>query len=147
NGQWTVTVREGLGGASETVRFGYVSPPRLGSLAGLSERAVFFGNDRRNTFRFARTHEKVTLVKGSSDFNAAAADRLQAILKPWGIECTTISAADANKPRTITADEALTYVGIDYAGKGQIKPGDGNSPAVVGYAVRGPVILLGNSDD
>jgi hypothetical protein len=36
---------------------------------------------------------------------------------------------------------------MTYAGKGQIKPGDKNPPILAGFAVQGPVILLGNEAD
>ncbi len=55
--------------------------------------------------------------------------------------------AAASKSREITAEEARTWVGLDFAGKGQIKPDGSNSPNLAGFAVQGPVILLGNPDD
>ena len=58
--------------------------------------------------------------------------------------CTILNAADADKPRSLSKEEAETWVGLDYAGKGQIQPGDKTRPAMVGFAVQGPVILLGN---
>jgi hypothetical protein len=55
--------------------------------------------------------------------------------------------AEAAKPRRISDEEARTWCGLNYAGRGQIKPGDGNPPALAGFAVQGPVILLGNPED
>ena len=46
------------------------------------------------------------------------------------------------KPRSLTEDEAPTWVGLQLTGKGSIKPGDANPPILVGFAVDGPVILL-----
>jgi hypothetical protein len=54
---------------------------------------------------------------------------------------------EASKSRSLTEEEAKTWCGLQYAGKGQIKAGDGNSPALVGFAVQGPVILLGTPED
>src|SRR5205823_8861162 len=39
------------------------------------------------------------------------------------------------------------WCGLIHAGKGQIKPGDQNPPILAGFAVQGPVILLGNEAD
>jgi hypothetical protein len=55
--------------------------------------------------------------------------------------------ADAVKSRSLTDDEAKTWVGLDYAGSGNIKAGDGNGASIAGFAVQGPVILLGNEKD
>jgi hypothetical protein len=98
-------------------------------------------------FRFFREHHQLTLVKGSSDFNAAAATRLEKILKPWNITCAIVSATEASQPRSLDADEARTWIGLEPASQGAIQPGSSNPPALVGYAVAGPVILLGTPAD
>jgi hypothetical protein len=146
-GKWTVKVKELLNNTEDAAHFTYPAVPTCSIAAGATRRAVHVAQDRDNVFRFFRTHHRVTLVTGSSDYNKAAAERLTRILKPWEVECKTMTAAEANRPRSLTEEEAKTWVGIDYAGKGQIKPGDKNAPAVAGYAVRGPVILLGTPDD
>src|SRR5262249_14332571 len=117
------------------------------SAAGATRRAVHLAQDRDKIFRFARTHHRVTLVVGTSDHNKSAAERLTRILKPWNVQSTTIPAAEANRPRSLTVEEAQTWVGLVHAGKGQIKPGDKNDPLLVGFAVQGPVILIGTPED
>jgi hypothetical protein len=58
-----------------------------------------------------------------------------------------MSLAEASKSRTLTAEEARTWCGLGFAGKGQVKAGAGNSPVLAGFAALGPVILLGTPDD
>jgi hypothetical protein len=146
-GTWKVVVRDLLALTEGTTTFEVGRLRRVGSLAGAAQRAVYAANDRDNAFRFARTHYEVTIVKGKSSFNDAAAQRLTQVLKPWGITCKEMPLDQAAKARTLTEDEARTWAGLVYAGSGQIKPGSGNSPAIAGFAVQGPVILLGNPDD
>jgi hypothetical protein len=121
--------------------------PRANAIAGSTQRAVVAVNDRENAFRFARNHHEVTIVKGASKYNDAAAERLVKALEPWGIRCKMMDLKDAAKARTLTEEEAKTWCGLTYAPKGGIKAGDQNPPALVGFAVQGPVILLGNPDD
>jgi hypothetical protein len=147
SGRWKVVVRELLNNGEDSAAFTFKAPSRAGAIAGATRRAVSFGNDRDNIFRFARNHRSVTLVKGSSASNAAAAKRLTAILKPWGVECKEMPLGDASKPRKLTAEEARTWCGLAYAGSGQVKVGASNSPAVAGFAVEGPVILIGTPED
>ncbi len=146
-GEWKVAVRELLAGTEDVVAFQYAPPTRARAIAGATTRAVFAGNDRDNVFRFARLHHDVTIVKGTSPFNVAAADRLTKSLEPWGVRCKVMELAEASKPRRLTDEEAKTWVGLQYAGSGQIKPGDANPPVFAGFAVQGPVILLGNPED
>jgi len=63
------------------------------------------------------------------------------------VRCKETPLADAAKSRKLTEEEARTWCGLVYAGSGQIKPGDSNSPALAGFAVQGPVILLGTPGD
>jgi hypothetical protein len=147
SGQWKVVVRELLNNGEDSVSFTFKAPTRCGAIAGATRRAVFFGNDLDNIFRFARNHRSVTVVKGTSAYNADAVKRLTRILKPWGVVCKEMSLAEASKSRTLTAVEARTWCGLAFAGSGQIKPGAGNSPALAGFAVEGPVILLGTPED
>ena len=120
--------------------------PTCNIAAGATRRAVHLAEDRDNIFRFFRTHAHVTIVKGKGDYDAAA-ERLAKSLKPWNVECSIVTAAEVNKPRTLTEEEAQTFIGLDYTGRGQIKPGDKNDPRLVGFAVQGPVILLGTPED
>ena len=145
-GKWRVTVRELLANTEGTVAFDYAAVTNCGWLAGATQRAVFFGPDRKNVFRFARLHRSVTIVPGKGDYQAAAR-RLVEILKPWDVECKVAPLAEAAKSRALSQDEAATWCGLNYAGRGQIKPGDGNPPQYSGFAVRGPVILLGTPED
>lgn len=146
-GEWRVSIRELLNNGEETWTFRYAPPPRLRSLVGSTPRAIYAANDRDNAFRFARSHHDITLVKGSSPFHDAAAKRLAKALEPWGMRCKEMPVAEAAKSRRLTEEEALTWCGLTYAAKGQIKAGDSNLPVVAGFAVQGPVILLGNPDD
>jgi hypothetical protein len=54
---------------------------------------------------------------------------------------------EAAKNRRLSEDEARTWAGLTYAASGQVKPGDSNAPAIAGFAVHGPVILVGNPED
>jgi hypothetical protein len=146
-GEWKVVVQELLNNTTDTTAFRYAPPPRVRSIAGATPRAVSAANDRDNAFRFARLFHEVTIVKGKSAYNDAAAQRLAKILQPWGVHCKEMDLAAASKSRTLTDEEAKTWVGLVHAGSGQIKPGDGNPPLLAGFAVRGPVILLGNPED
>lgn len=142
-GEWTLHVRELLGNTEDKVKFGY-RPSRSRALAGASHRAIYFGNELDNVFRFARLYRDVTIVKGKSPFNEAAAQRLQTILRPWGVNCKVMDLAEATKPRTVSEEEAKTWIGLY---PGAVKPGAGNAPLQVGFAAQGPVILLGNPAD
>lgn len=146
-GEWRVVVRELLKNTEDTATFQLAAPPQCGALAGATGRAVSFGNESDNVFRFFRVHQDVTLVTGKSDFNQVAAQRLIDALRPWEIRCKVVTAEEVNKPRELTEEEAATWVGLDYAGSGQIKPGRGNSVQIAGFDIRGPVVLLGNPVD
>jgi hypothetical protein len=146
-GAWKVVVAELLNNTEDVVSFTYTPPARATSAVGATPRAVYAANDRGNAFRFARLFHEVTVVKGTSAFNDAAARRLAKILEPWGVRCKEMPLAEAARSRRISEEEATTWCGISYAGRGQIKPGDGNPPTLAGFAVQGPVILLGNPED
>ena len=143
-GQWKLLVRELLANAEGAATFTYAPPAQCGALAGATHRSVYFGNDRQSIFRFFRAHQDVTIVKGSSDYNSAAAERLVESLKPWNIRCALVNAADVNKPRALSEEEAKTWVGLDF---GKANPGRDNPPGKVGFDVPGPVILLGTPQD
>ncbi|MGA2497957.1 MAG: hypothetical protein ABSH20_09460 [Tepidisphaeraceae bacterium] len=142
-GKWTISASEMLADTKDTITFDYAPPPVCGALAGAVERAVSFANERDNLFRFFRTHQDLTLIAGSSAFDQPAAQRLADIVKPWGVRCRIVAAADANKPRRITDEEARTWVGLEF---GRVKPADAR-PDRTGFAVDGPSILLGNPED
>jgi hypothetical protein len=146
-GEWKVVVRELLNNGEETQMFQYAPPKRARAIAGATPRAVYAVNDRDNAFRFARMYHDVTIVKGTSAYNEAAAKRLIKVLEPWGVRCKEMPAIEASQSRKLTEEEARTWCGLAYAGKGQIKPGDANPPVLSGFAVQGPVILLGNAED
>ncbi len=146
-GKWKVIISEGLANTEDTATFDYITPAPPRAIAGETRRAVYFGNDLDNIFRFARNHHEVTIVKGTSGFNDAAAKRLAKGLAAWGIHAKEMDLSAASKPRSLTPEEAATWVGLTYAASKQIKPGDGNPPVIAGFAVQGPVILLGNPQD
>jgi hypothetical protein len=143
-GTWVVKVDDLVFKTSAAVSFRYAPPARAAALAGATHRAVYFGNDLDNCFRFARLHRNVTIVTGKAPYHAATAERLTKILAPWGVKCQTVDVATAGKARTLTEEEAKTWVGIGF---GRVKPGDANPPSQVGFAVQGDVILLGNPED
>jgi hypothetical protein len=146
-GQWKLTVTELLGSASGTRTF---DPPPISTCscaAGATWRAMHWPDDRDRVFRFFRQYPQVTLVTGTNEFDTVAAERLTQILKPWNVTCRIVPADEASQPRTLTEDEARTWCGLEYAGTGQIKPGVSNPPVQVGFAVTGPVVLLGTPAD
>jgi len=143
-GLWKVTLRELLSNTQSTVAFPYAAPPQCGAAAGATCRAVVFGNDRDNVFRFFRVHHDVTLVLGKSDCNQAAAERLGNILRPWGVRCKIVQAEEVNRPRAISAEEAPTWVGLE---PGKANPGKTNPLTIAGFDVQGPVVLLGTPED
>ncbi len=146
-GEWKLSITEQLSGATGETKFVLPATTTCPAAAGEVRRAVHWPADRERIFRFFRTHQQITLVTGSSEYDSPAAGRLEKILGPWNIHCSIMTAADANKSRSLTPDEARTWVGLDYAGHDQIKPDASNPPAQTGFAVQGPVILLGTPAD
>jgi hypothetical protein len=147
SGEWKVVVRELLNDGSGSATFTYKAPGQAGTMAGATRRAVYFGDDPDKIFRFARAHRSVTIVAGTSAYNTAAVKRLTTVLKRWGVECREMALLEAAKSRSLTEEEAKTWCGLAYAGSGQIKVGGGNAPVLAGFAVKGPVILLGTPED
>lgn len=146
-GDWILTAEDLLAQTRDSQRFPYAPAAVCAPASGATHRAVFLAQDRQNVFRFFRVHQKVTIVKGPADYDAQAAGRLASILQPWDVRCEIVEAAQVNRPRPLSEEEALTWVGLPYAGKGQIKPGTSNSPAIAGFDVDGPVILIGRPED
>ncbi len=143
-GVWKVLVHEPMSDARSMVDFTYQPKTRAGSLAGATHRAIMFEGEKDNLYRFARVHHAVTIITGKSDFNSAAAERVSTTLKPWGVKCKVITAEAANKPRSLSEDEAATWISFE---PGKAIPGDKNNPVHAGFDVEGPVILLGNLED
>ena len=146
-GEWKLSVTEQLSGTTGERRFVLPGTTTCSAAAGKVRRAVHWPADRERVFRFFRTHDQVTLVTGSNDYDHGAAERLERILQPWNIRCTIMTANEANKSRSLTPDEARTWVGLDFAGHDQIKPDASNPPAQSGFAVQKPAILLGTPAD
>jgi len=148
-GEWQLSVRELLNDTEGHATFSYKPPAQAGAVAGATRRAVYFGNfadnDRDHVFRFFRQFHEVTIVKGPKDYESAAADRLIAVLKPWDVQCKVIDAKDAAKPRELTPEESAAWAGLEgsLGPKATEKPG----PHTVGFAVRGPVVLIGTPED
>jgi hypothetical protein len=142
-GQWKVVVRELLSGKEDTTTFQFAAAASCGALATATPRAVYFGNDRENIFRFFKLHKDVTIVVGTGAYDQAAAERLTGVLAPWGVRCKTMLAAEAAKPHAVPAEAQKTWCGLD-AGRP-----DPARPAVsqVGFNVDGPAILLGTPQD
>jgi hypothetical protein len=143
-GEWKVSVRELLNNTEDTVSFQHKAPGQVGAMAGSTARAVGFGNDRDHVYRFFRTHHDVKIVVGTSAYHQATAERLAEAVKLWDVRCQVVKAADVNRPRVLTKEEAPTWVGLEPA---RATPGKENAISVVGFDVRGPVVLLGNAGD
>lgn len=141
-GAWTVTVTDLLGNTTATTTFTTTTPAQCGALAGATTRAVYFGNDRDHVYRFFRNHKRITIITGAGDYTAAA-ERLTTILKPWGVICSTIKAADVKKREV--DPEALKTWGAPYGGY-RFKPEDA-SAVQLGYDVPGSALLLGTPED
>ncbi len=144
-GAWTVTVKELLNNSAGKASFTYQAVPHCGAVAGKTQRAVYYPYDKENIYQFFRNNRTVTIVTGKSDYNAAAAERLVTALAPYNVRCTIMTADEANKPRELTAEEAKTWCGTSIAG--DANPGRGNNPAVVGFDLPGPSVLLGTPED
>ncbi len=142
-GTWTVKVRESLSGKTSEAKFQF-TPLHARSLAGATARAVMFPDDIKHCFDYGRAFNEVTIVAGTGAFNEAAAARLSSSLEPWGIRSKRMPLAEAAKPRSLSAAEAATWSGLDF---GAVKPGDANTVGQVGFAVQGPVILIGTPED
>ena len=56
-GKWTVVVTELLSNKAGHANCTYAPPAQCGALAGATQRAVYFGNDREHIYRFFRTHQ------------------------------------------------------------------------------------------
>lgn len=145
DGKWTVTVAELLSGAQGSSAFNYKSAPQCGALAGSTFRSVVFGDDIPNIYKFFRDHRNVTVVAGSSPWDAAAAQRLVNIFKPYNVNVTIESMSDANQARPITDEEALTWCGDQAAGL--LDAATRKNAQVVGYNLPAPTILVGNAAD
>ncbi len=143
-GDWKILVRELLGNTEGANHFAFAAGSQCGALVGATPRAISFGADRENIFRLSRTQQDVTIVRGTSEYNTAAAERVAGVLKPWGVQCKILTAAEANKPRSLTADEAATWAGLE---AGKVTSGEKNDPRQVGFSLRGPAILIGTPED
>jgi hypothetical protein len=142
-GKFTLKVTELLANTEGTAALDCPAVPTCNIAAGAARRALYLAQDRANVYRFFRTHHKVTIVKGAGDYDTAA-ERLVKILKPWNVQAVVVKAADVNKPRSLSPEEAVTWVGLEPS---RAQAGDKNNPSVVGFAVQGPVVLLGTPED
>ena len=144
-GKWTVTVKELLSGKEGRNAFTYGPAAQCGVLAGATPYGTYFWADKENIYSFFRNHRQLTIVKGASDYDNAAADRLVAILKPYNVTAKVITAADANKPRPLSDEDAKTWCG-DYLA-GLLDDNARKSAPAVGFDLPTPVIVLGNAQD
>jgi hypothetical protein len=96
-GTWAVKVKELLSGKEGAGTFAFRAPAQCGALAGRTWRASYFDQDYDNIYRFFRLHHHIALVTGSSDYNAAQAQRLAENLKLWGISAKIVPATDIRK--------------------------------------------------
>ncbi|MFW5856917.1 MAG: hypothetical protein ACOCX4_03485 [Planctomycetota bacterium] len=146
-GDYTVAIEELLSGQRGTATFAYQPSARFASIAGATRRAFVFGRDPENIFRFFRMHQDVTIVVGDNEAHQAAAERIAGFLQPWAVRATVVDAASVNRGKTISGEAAPTLCGLHYTPRGSIKPGEPNDPKQVGYAVEGPVLLIGTPED
>ena len=145
-GEWTVVVSDLLANTSGRSTFTLTAPAQGGAAAGTARRALIFGDDWQNIYRFFRTHKVMTIAIGAADYQRVQAERLAENLKLWGTRVTIINA-DAVKAKQLSDDEKPTWVGrFGHAGA-QLKTGENHSPVFVGFDVEGPVLLFGNAQD
>ncbi len=143
-GKWTVSVRELLNDAEGATTFEHSAPAQVGAIAGVTQRALVFGNDRDNIFRFFHTFEELSIVAGKGDYTAAV-ERIVTSLRPWDVKCKVVSVDEASKPRALTSEESSTWVGL--VGGVTKDQKTAPSPEQVGFNIQGPVILLGTPQD
>ncbi len=142
-GEWKVIVRELLSRMQGQATFTYKPPAFCGAIAGAVPRALYFGNDRDNAFRMFRLHQNVTIIKGKSEYNAAAAQRLTETLRPWNVRCTVVDAADV-KPRQMLPEELRTWCGLE---PGRLDGKQPPNPNQVGFEMPGAAIVIGTPED
>ncbi|MGB2821286.1 MAG: PQQ-binding-like beta-propeller repeat protein [Phycisphaerae bacterium] len=128
-GRWTVEVTDLLAGTKGTAAFSLTQPGAVGAVAGMTHRAVLFGDDFDKVFRFFRRHRRVTLVTGAGGFNATVAKHLAENLKHWGIETDIVSASEVKKAQR---PEWVRQIKCTWSES---------------YDVPGPCILLGSPED
>ena len=146
-GKWTIRIKELLGETRIKQSINLEATRKMTALGMQFRKAVYFNGDDERIYRFFKNHQSVTIIIGSSIFARTAADHLIKYMKPYGIEFVIKDATQINNPRSLTKEEAATWVGLDYAGSGQIKPGAKNSLGHSGFDVKGPVIVIGNPED
>ena len=139
-GEWTVQITELLNNTAGSAKFIYKPLALQGAMAGAIERALYFGNDRENIMRFFRVNRSITLITGSAPYSTAAAERLAESLKPWGVKCTIVTAAEMKNPEPDPVDDWMKAA-IAHTGKTTTWPGRG------GFNVPGAAVLIGNPDD
>jgi hypothetical protein len=142
-GEYKVSIKELIANHEGMVSFTYNPAKLCPAVAGYTPRATWFGNDRENVYRFIRSNHDLTIVTGKGDYGAAA-ERIAKSLERFDVKCKIVAAESINKPRNLTPDEAKTFIGFVY---GKPEPGAKNNPVIVGFDVRGGVILVGNPDD
>lgn len=128
-GTWTVEVTELLARTTGTSTFTLAQPATLGAFAGLSPRAVTFGDDAEKCYRFFKQHHQVTLVTGTSDFDKTEAEHLATALKDWHIAATIVPAAEVKRA-----------TGDDWTAKIKLSVSEA-------YDLPEAVVLLGNPAD
>ncbi len=144
-GNWTVTVTEQLSGTHGSATFAYRPAAQCGALAGKTAGAIVHDDDVPNVYRFFRDHRAVTIVAGSGAGEAEAAQRLVDNLKPYNVTATIESLGDARKAHPLTDEQAATWCGHEAAGS--LDAVQRNNPAVIGFNLPGPTILIGNATD
>ena len=141
-GEWKVVARELLNNTEDTATFALAKIDECAALAGETPRAVSFGRDIENIFRFARVNQDVTIVTGGAEFNNSAAERIQRSLLPLDVRCKIVPATEVNKAREIPAEARGTWTGLAF-GRLPEQPSIGHT----GFALQGPAILLGTPED
>jgi hypothetical protein len=140
-GKWTLQVRELLSNKEASTTFAYLPAAQCGAVAGATQRAVYFGDDRQHIFNLFRSHHDFTIIIGAGDYHSAV-DRLIESLRPWGIECKLMKASDV-KVHIPTEDALKSWVGLQFGRPDMKRPNAGQ----LGFDVRGATILLGTPDD
>ena len=140
-GTWTVAVRDLLAGTEGSAAFTFKPAAAAGAVAGETRRALMFPADRQAIYDLFQSVTTFTIVKGTGDDVAAAAQRLADSLKRYDAFCTIVNAADV-KVRQLTPDQVKVWT--SYGGGGDAN----NTNAMAnGYDLATPAILIGNAQN
>ena len=147
--RWRRTIRPGPGSWSsrssrQQLRHGDLciraGDPGRG-LGGGDPRAVYSGNDRDNAFRFFRVFHEVTIVMGAATTARPPNGWRRASTLGRAVQGMDLAEAAKSTARARPQEAAPGRSGARR--QGPDKPGEENGRTCAGFAVGGPVVLLG----